>query len=72
MSLLPEGTKDELCHKFRRLTIGQNYSAVCTNDDAIENNQWTLDNITALWVIVLRTGIEHGPLEALLLLDTKH
>ena len=27
-----EGTKDALCHKFRRLTIGQNCRAVCTNE----------------------------------------
>ena len=26
-----EGIKDALCYKFRRLTIGQNCSAVCTN-----------------------------------------
>ena len=26
-----EGTKDALCYKFRRLTIGQNCCAVCTN-----------------------------------------
>ena len=25
------GTKDALCHKFRRLTISQNCSAICTN-----------------------------------------
>ena len=28
-----EGTKDVLCYKFRRPTIGQNCSAVCTNKD---------------------------------------
>ena len=26
-----EGIKDALCYKFRRLTIGQNCNAVCTN-----------------------------------------
>ena len=26
-----EGTKDVLCHKFKRLTIGQDYKAVCIN-----------------------------------------
>ena len=26
-----KGIKDALCYKFRRLTIGQNCSAVCTN-----------------------------------------
>ena len=27
-----EGIKDALCNKFRRLTVGQNCSAVCTNE----------------------------------------
>ena len=27
-----EGTKDAFCYKFRRLTNGQNYSAMCTNE----------------------------------------
>ena len=27
-----EGTNDALCYKFRRLMIGQNCSAVCTNE----------------------------------------
>ena len=33
-SLCPnlEGTKDAFFYKFRRLTIGQNCSAVCTNE----------------------------------------
>ena len=38
-----EGIKDALCYKFRRLTIGQNCSAVCTNKgghrDAFSNEQ---------------------------------
>ena len=29
-----EGIKDALSYKFRRLTIGQNYCAVCTNEVA--------------------------------------
>ena len=32
----PEGIKDALFYKFRRLTIGQNCSAVCTNQGVIE------------------------------------
>ena len=38
-----EGIKDALCYKFRRPTIGQNWSAVCTNQgghrDASSNEQ---------------------------------
>ena len=32
-----EGIKDALCSKFRRLKIGQNCSAVCTNKDGRRN-----------------------------------
>ena len=46
-SLCPflEGTKDMLCYKSRRLTIGQNCRAVCTNksghrDAFLSSNEW--------------------------------
>ena len=38
-----EGIKDVLCFKFRRLTIGQNNSAVCTNKGGhrdVFSNEW--------------------------------
>ena len=40
---MPKGTKDALCYKFKRLMIGQNYSAMCTNEGGHRDaflNQW--------------------------------
>jgi hypothetical protein len=37
------GTKDALCHKYRRVTIGQNCRAMCTNQGGHRDaflNKW--------------------------------